>query len=59
MMGTAEIQNRLFHTVQLEDLVPANHPFRKIQPLVDKARIRELCEDSYSTEGRDSVPPEQ
>lgn len=60
MMGVAEIQNRLFHTVRLEELVPANHPFRKIHPLVDKGRIRELCKGSYcQSGGRDSVPPEQ
>ena len=60
MMGQADIQKSIFHTVQLEDLVPEDHPLRKIRPLVDTARIRELCKDFYCADnGRPSIPPEQ
>jgi transposase len=59
-MGKAEGQKNMFHTVQLEDLVPGDHPLRKIRPLVDTERIRELCKDFYCADnGRPSIPPEQ
>jgi transposase len=60
MMGKAEGQKNMFHTVQLEDLVPEDHPLRKIRPLVDTERIRALCKDFYCADnGRPSIPPEQ
>jgi len=60
MMGQADSQKNIFHTVQLEDLVPEDHPLRKIRPLVNTARIRELCKDFYCADnGRPSIPPEQ
>ena len=59
MMGARQPQPNLFHTVQLEDLVPQDHPLRKILPLIDIERIRKLCEPFYSDEGRPSIPPEQ
>lgn len=60
MMGDSQKQNDLFHAVQLEDLVPEDHPLRRIRPLVDTERIRELCKGTYSSDnGRPSIPPEQ
>jgi len=60
MMGDAQQQKNIFHTVQIEELVPEDHPLRKIRPLVDTKHIRELCKDLYcENNGRPSIPPEQ
>ena len=60
MMGAREPQMTLYHTVQIEQLVPEDHPFRRIRPLIDVEKIRELCAPYYSADnGRPSVPPEQ
>jgi len=60
MMGVGDKQNDLFYHVTLEQLVPQDHPFRKIRPLINTERIRELCKEFYSPDkGRPSIPPEQ
>jgi transposase len=59
-MGSSDGQKNIFHTVQLEDLVPDDQPLRRIRPLIDTARIRKLCADFYCADnGRPSIPPEQ
>jgi transposase len=35
----------------------ADHPMRKIRPMIDTARIRQLCELRYAETGRPSIPP--
>ena len=60
MMGVTDTQKGMFHTVQITDLVPQDHPLRKIRPLLDIERIRELCAPFYCQDnGRPSIPPEQ
>lgn len=59
MMGTSDPQPSFFYNINLEQFVTADHPMRKIKPLIDTDRIRKLCEDLYSDQGRPSIPPEQ
>jgi transposase len=58
-MGTADPQPSMFYHINLEQYVTADHPMRKIRPLIDTARIRQLCEPLYAETGRPSIPPEQ
>jgi transposase len=60
MMGVNDTQKGMFHTVQICELVPEDHPLRKIRPLIDTERIRQLCAPFYCQDnGRPSIPPEQ
>jgi transposase len=59
MMGTADPQPSMFYHINLEQYVTADHPMRKIRPLIDTARIRQLCAPLYADMGRPSIPPEQ
>ena len=59
MMGTADPQPSMFYHINLEQYVTADHPMRKIRPLIDTARIRALCAPLYADIGRPSIPPEQ
>lgn len=59
MLGTADPQPSMFDHINLEPYVTADHPMRKIRPLIDPARIRQLCEPLYAETGRPSIPPEQ
>lgn len=59
MMGTSNPQPSLFYHINLEQFVTADHPMRKIRPLIDTERIRQLCEPLYADVGRPSIPPEQ
>jgi transposase len=59
MMGPSDPHPSMFSQINLEQYVPADHPMRKIRPLIDTARIRQLCEPLYAETGRPSIPPEQ
>jgi transposase len=59
MMGTSNPQPSMFYHITLEQFVTADHPMRKIRPLIDTDRIRQLCEPLYADIGRPSIPPEQ
>ena len=43
-----------------EQLVPMDHPIRKIKPIVERAlaELSPVFEDIYSRVGRPSIPPE-
>jgi transposase len=59
MMGTADPPPSRCSHINLEPYVTADHAMRKIRPLIDTARIRQLCEPLYAETGRPSIPPEQ
>lgn len=59
MMGESDPQRSMFYKLSLESFVPADHPLRRIRPLVDEGTIRRACRPLYSQIGRPSIPPEQ
>jgi transposase len=59
MMGESEPQRALFYSLSLEKFVPADHPLRRIRPLIDDEAIRRVCRPLYAAIGRPSIPPEQ
>lgn len=61
MRGTPERQMAMLTTLNPGDLIPADHPIRRIRVVVD-AVLDELDGEfsaMYATAGRPSVPPEQ
>jgi transposase len=59
MMGESDPQRSMFYNLSLEGFVPADHPLRRIRPLIDDRVIRRSCRPLYSRIGRPSIPPEQ
>ena len=61
MRGRRSQQSPLFHSFQLEDLVPADHPLRRIRALAESElrRLSPRFERAYAQTGRPSIPPEQ
>jgi transposase len=59
MMGEANPQRAFFYNISLETFVPADHPLRRIRPLIDDQAIRRACRNLYAPIGRPSIPPEQ
>ena len=61
MRGHADRQLPLFHTFEVEDRIPANHPLRDIKRRADRilGTLHPRFEAAYSTTGRPSVPPER
>src|ERR1700753_1631194 len=60
MRGPVVRQTAMWSTVTTEDLVPADHPIRRIKPVVDAilGRLEPTFAQMYSTIGRPSIPPE-
>ena len=59
MMGESDPQRAMFYNLSLETFVPADHPLRRIRPLIDDEAVRRICRPLYSSIGRPSIPPEQ
>ena len=60
MRGDAERQADIMLALTPDDFVPAEHPIRRIKPIVDAAlqRLSPLFDTMYATRGRPSIPPE-
>ena len=61
MRGKAVRQVTMLTTTTPDDLVPADHPIRRIKPIVERA-LRELAptfDAMYAKGGRPSIPPER
>ena len=60
MRGSSDPQLAMLTTVSTEDLIPADHPIRKIRVVVDTvlAELDPIFDEMYATSGRRSVPPE-
>jgi transposase len=59
MMGTKERNFQpLPEDISLEDLVPEDNFYRRLQQKLDLSFVRDLVEDRYAASGRPSVDPE-
>lgn len=61
MRGRTEHQSEIFHTFQIEDLIPAQHPLRSVKQRAD-AVLRDMSRRfsaAYGKTGRPSIPPER
>ena len=61
MRGDDQPQSTLFSYVSIEDRIPADHPLRTIQALVNPilAALSPRFQQMYSRMGRPSIPPER
>jgi len=61
MRGRVNGQGALFYVMDLEAMVPEDHPLRAIKRRADAElrRMRDAFEQAYAEEGRPSIPPEQ
>ncbi len=60
MRGETNRQAAIMLAITPDQLVPLNHPIRKIKPIVDRALagLSPMFEQIYSRIGRPSIPPE-
>lgn len=60
MRGNSDPQLAMLTSLSTEDLIPPDHPIRKIRVVVDAvlAELDPIFDEMYATSGRRSVPPE-
>jgi len=57
MMGRKQFVPRLFHTLSLEAMVPADHRLRRLEAVLDLSFVKKLCSAYYSPAGQPSIDP--
>jgi transposase len=57
MQGRQEIQPKMFYQVSLNDLVPADNFYRKIQENLNLSFLYKATAPYYGTEGQESIDP--
>ena len=60
MRGRKSRQSAMFYAIDLDKMVPENHPLRAIKKMADAelVRLNDRFNKAYSNIGRPSVPPE-
>lgn len=58
MRGKKNRQSKLFYNFSLEEIVPADDFYRKLEKAVDLSWVRPKVDDRYSNIGRPSIDPE-
>ena len=61
MRGRVDYQDEIFHTFNLEEMIPTNHPLRAIKARVDGilTGMSRRFGRAYARTGRRSIPPER
>lgn len=61
MRGTPDPQLAMLTSLSTEELIPVDHPIRKIRVVVDAvlSELNPVFDEMYAARGRRSVPPEQ
>jgi transposase len=61
MRGANDQQTVLVVTTTIDEMIPEDHPIRRIKPVVDQIlmQLRPKLNEMYSKRGRPSVAPER
>jgi transposase len=57
MQGKKNPEQKLFYTINLEDLVPKDHPVRLLSEVLDLNFLHQITKKYYSHEGKPSIDP--
>jgi len=57
MMGTKERSFAPLVNVSLEELVPADHFYRRLERMLDLSFVRAFVQETYAGGGRPSIDP--
>src|SRR2546429_7308788 len=57
MMGTKARNATPLSTISLEDLVPQDHLYRRLDQKLDLSFVREFVQETYAQRGRPSIDP--
>ena len=61
MRGDSTTQTVMLSLTTTDDLIPEDHPIRRVKPIVDRAlsALSPVFAEIYSQRGRPSIPPER